>query len=92
MARLGRQVRWGLSGYCGNVTAVLAQADRQTFFVRGGSAVVVNTVQLFAEVVKGETHNVEEVSVNVFHQHATESLNTVATSLVPDTQRYKYFI
>ena len=92
VARLGRQVRWGLGEYCGSVTAVLARADRQTFFVWGGSAVVVNTVQLFAEVVKGETDNVEEVSVDVFHQHASESLNTVSTSLIPDTRRYKYFI
>lgn len=54
---------------------------------------VVNQVQLFAEVVERETHNIEEVSMNVFDKHASQSLDTVATGLVPDTHthRRKYF-
>lgn len=48
---------------------------------------VVNKVQLFAEVVEGETDNVKEVSVDILHQHATKCLDAVTASLVPDTGR-----
>lgn len=70
------------------MSAVVSQPDRRTFLVQGGSRAVVNEIQLFAEVVEGETHNIEEVSVDVLHQHPTESLDTVASSLVPDTHRH----
>ena len=60
MAGLSCQVEWGLSEYRGSVSAVVAQLDGHTFLVRGGSRAVVNKVKLFAEVVKGETHNIEE--------------------------------
>lgn len=86
VASLSWQVMWGPSEYGGGVNAVVTQADRRTFLVRGGSAGVVNKVQLFAEVVEGETHNIEEVPMDVLNQHSTESLNTIAASLIPDTQ------
>lgn len=92
-AGLSWLVRWGLLRvYHGGGNAILeAQAHRLTFLVWVRGALVVNDVQLFAEVVKGETHDIEKVSVDVLHKHATESLNTVATSLVPDKQRQKHF-
>lgn len=65
MAGLSWHVGWGLSEYRGGVSAV--EVDRRTLLVRGGSTVVVNKVQLFAEVVEGETHNIEEVSVDALH-------------------------
>lgn len=48
---------------------------------------VVNNVKLLAEMVEGETHNIQEVSVDILHKHATKSLNTVAACLVPKKQR-----
>lgn len=69
----------------GGLRAVVAQAHRGASLIQGGRRPVVNEVQLLAEVVEGEAHHVEEVSMDVLHQHATQSLNTIAASFVPNT-------
>lgn len=50
----------------------------------GELAAVVEEVQLSTEVVEGEAHDVEEVAVHRLHQHAAQSLDAVATRLVPE--------
>lgn len=47
---------------------------------------VVNNVKLFAEMVEGETHNIQEVSMDILYKHPTKSLDTVAACLVPKKQ------
>lgn len=48
----------------------------------------VHDVQLFAEVVEGKADNIQEIPVDILHQHTAEGLDAVATSLVPDTDRH----
>lgn len=44
--------------------------------------------QLLAELVEREAHHIQEVSVYILHQHTTQSLDTIATSLVPVTHTH----
>lgn len=61
---------------------------RQASLGGGEPAAAVHDVQLFAEVVEGKSHNIQEVPVDILHQHTAKGLDTVATSLVPGTDRY----
>lgn len=63
--------------------AVRAEALR----VAGGCLVVIDEVQLLTEVVEGEAHHIQEVSVDVLYQHAAQGLDPVAARLVPKRQR-----
>jgi len=71
-------------------SAAVARPGGPSLSARGGSALVVNEVQLFEEAVERETHNIEEVAVDVLNQHAPESLDTVASGLVPDTHTHTH--
>lgn len=39
-------------------------------------------------MVEGETHNIEKVTMDVLYKHASECLDAVAASLVPDKQTH----
>lgn len=71
------------------MTAAVAQRDRLTFPLQRGSRKIVNEVELFAEVVQRETYNIEKVSMDILYQHAPQRLDSIATSLVPDTHRQR---
>lgn len=49
----------------------------------GGPGRVVEARQLLAEAVQWEAHHIEEVAVDVLHQHPTQRLDPVAAGLVP---------
>ena len=73
--RVGKGWR-GLSAAVGGGGAVEVQA---------GGGPVVEEVQLLTEVVEREADHIEEVSVDVLHQHPTQRLDTITSSFVPDT-------
>lgn len=80
-------VTWALSYCWGCVCVVFAWG---IFLVRGWR-VVENKAHLLAKVVERETHNIEEVSMDILHKHSTKRLNTIATSLVPGTKTIHNF-
>lgn len=60
---------------------------RQASLGGGELAAAVHDVQLFAEVVEGKAHNIQEVPVDILYQHTAKGLDAIATSLVPATDR-----
>lgn len=67
LAGLRGPIERGLSEYRGGVSTVVAQGDRCKFLVQGRRTVVVNKIKLSAEAVERETHNIQEVSVDVLY-------------------------
>ena len=58
--------------------------------VQAGGGPVVEEVQLLTEVVEREANHIEEVSMDVLHQHPTQCLYTITSSLVPETHTHTH--